>query len=199
MARPAPFPLVACWLLVCLLGCTPADPLGVPGSTDEEAEILTPTRHPSGYGLLGCFASGSNCHASAGAGFLPDADHHNSGASCVDCHGDNGVLTATLITGRIYVDAGGTFPLADIVVLAREIGGVTDVSSEPTDEYGFFSLKITDSGTYDWTLQDVSSGEDVHSELLGMASTSLNGGSTDAMDCGECHGGGDADPLAFIH
>lgn len=184
--------------LVCTMGCNPAGPLSEDGEGSDDAAILTPTGHLTGYGLLGCFASGSNCHASAGAGFAPDAEHHNSGDSCVECHGDNGVLTATLVTGRIYSDVAGTFPLADIVVTARDIGGIERFSSEPTDEFGFFSLQVTESGTYDWTLRDESSGGEVHSELRGMPSEALNGGSIDAMDCGGCHGSGDEAPLAFI-
>ncbi len=179
-------------------GCTPAPPLD-PGGADPESLILTRASHPSGFDDLGCFDAG--CHKDAGFGYGAATDEHQLPAlSCVDgdCHGDNGVLDQTLVTGKVFADLAGSQVEQDIVVIAEELGNPqSTVESDPTDTDGQFSLVLPQVGTFDFVLRDRNEAT-TRSVDHSMQSLTIGGGPERALDCAECHDGVTAGFLAPI-
>ncbi|MAE70774.1 MAG: hypothetical protein CME06_09930 [Gemmatimonadetes bacterium] len=179
-------------------GCTPAPPLD-PGGVDPDSWILTSASHGSAYGRLGCFDAG--CHADAGSRYDAGTEEHALPAfSCVDgdCHGDNGVLDQTLVTGKVFADLAGSQVEQEIVVIAEEVGNPQNsVESDPTDSDGQFSLVLPQIGTFDFVLRDRNDAT-TRSVDHSMPSLTIGGGPERALDCAECHDGVTAGFLAPI-
>ncbi len=169
-------------------GCNPAPPLD-PEDQGPDSWILTRANHPTGYGLLDCFASG--CHRDGGAGYRADSDAHRlPELSCASpgCHGDNGSLDQALVTGRIFADVGGGEPEVGVVVIAEEAGNPdVKIESQPSDSDGQFSLLISATHSYDFVLRD-RNGVLTRSVDFSMPSLTINRGYTGSLDCAQCHG-----------
>ncbi len=173
---------------IALAGCTPAPPLD-PDDGGPQSWILTRASHPTGFGRSDCFSAG--CHAEAGFGYDAGSDEHLlPELSCVagDCHGDNGIFEQSLVTGKVYADAGGGEVEQGIVVIAEEAGNPQNsVEAAPSDSDGQFSLVLPQIGTYDFVLRDRNDAT-TRSIDHGMSSLTIGGDPERSLDCGECHG-----------
>ena len=182
--------LLAGLTFILLAGCQKRNILD-PGGGGGDTLILTQANHPTGWNSLDCFTSG--CHANEANYFDPFSSNHEipeKACSSNDCHGNNGVMDASLLCGVVYEDdLASDYWAENVVVKAVLDGNDTPVSqSRSTDQYGRFTLSIPGISAGSFRFELARESVEVKSSDYSMELLEIDGSEGSAVSCSSCHG-----------